>query len=182
MDIKTYEELPYELMLRETKVNGKVIVTSFLNPKEISKKDIGELYKQRWMIEIDLKFIKEVLQMDVLRCKTPEMVRKEIGVHLLAFNLLRTVMAQTAVVYDILPRSISFKGTLQALNSFGDKILLVPEKLYELYDALRKAIASHRIGNRTGRVEPRAVKRRPKAYPRLVKPRNIARNELTKYA
>lgn len=178
MDINIYQEIPDELMLREIEVDGKVIVTSFLDPKEISKKDIAQLYKQRWMIEIDFKFIKQILQMDILRCKTPEMVRKEIGVHLLAFNLLRTVMAQTAVVYGIFPRSISFKATLQALNSFADKILLVTEKISELYEALRKAIVSHRIGNRPGRAEPRAVKRRPKAYPRLAIPRNIARKEL----
>jgi len=181
IDSETYERAPKQLIVRELKVNGKIIVTTFINAKEISKKEIGELYDSRWMIEIDFKFIKEVLQMDILRCKSPEMVRKEIGVHLLAFNLLRTVMAQAASLYDILPRTISFKATLQAVNSFTDKMLLLPDKAVELYQALQQAIVSHRIGNRPGRLEPRAVKRRPKPFPRLKKPRYLAREELNTY-
>ena len=104
--------------------------------------------------------------------KTPEMICKEIGVHLLAYNLIRTVIAQSASLFGILPRKISFKGTVQTLEGFRDKITLVAQKkLPELYRALLKAVAGHGVGNRLGRSEPRAVKRRPKAYPRLTVPR-----------
>jgi hypothetical protein len=101
-----------------------------------------------------------------------------LGVHLLAYNLIRTVMAQAASLYNLSPREISFKGAIQSLNAFQDKILLLPERTTELYEALLQGIASHRIGNRPGRCEPRAVKRRPKSFPRLTEPRKIARSRL----
>jgi len=178
MDKKTYQAIPKTLTVREIKNKKMVIVTTFLEPKTVSRKEIIDLYSKRWNVEIDLKFIKEVLQMDILRCQTPQMVRKEIGVHLLAYNLIRTVMAQAACLYKLSPREISFKGTIQSLNAFRDKILLLAERTIELYEALLQGIASHRIGNRPGRSEPRAVKRRPKSFPRLTEPREIARGRL----
>ena len=99
--------------------------------------------------------------------------------HLLAYNLIRTVMAQAAHRYGASPRTLSFKGTLQQLNAFKETFLHTAEKrLYSMYGYLLEAIASHRVGNRPGRSEPRAVKRRRKPYPLLTKPRDEARNEL----
>lgn len=178
MDKETYQAMPNTLTVREVKNKKMVIVTTFLEPKTVTKKEIIALYSKRWNVEIDLKFIKEILHMDILRCQTPQMVRKEIGVHLLAYNLIRTVMAQAACLYNISPREISFKGAIQSLNAFQDKIILLPERSTELYEALLQGIASHRIGNRPGRSEPRAVKRRPKPFPRLTEPREIARSRL----
>lgn len=178
MDEETYQAMPDRISVREVKHNGMVIVTTFLEPKIVTRQEIVEIYSKRWNVEVDLKFIKEVLKMDILRCKTPLSIRKEIGVHLLAYNLIRTVMAQAAYLYGGSPRTISFKGTLQSLNAFQDKILLLPSLLSELYEALLQGIASHRIGNRPGRSEPRAVKRRPKPFPRLTEPRRIARSKL----
>ena len=179
MDKDVYKTMPAKLPIRETRVNGKVLVSTFLDPKEVSKKELGKLYKLRWTVEIDLKFIKEIMGMDILRCRTPEMVRKEIGVHLLAYNLIRTVMAQAADRHGILPITVSFKGTLQQLDSFVDKIAHATGIIQtRLLDELLRAIAYHRIGNRPGRTEPRAVKRRPKPYPRLSKPRSEARASL----
>ena len=94
--------------IREIKINGKVITTALLDPKEVTRKEIGELYTERWLIEVDFRFIKTVLQMDILRCKTPDMVCKEIWVHLLAYNLIRTVMAQAAHRYNLPPRTPEF--------------------------------------------------------------------------
>lgn len=178
MDEKTYQAIPERISMREVKHNQIVIVTTLLEHEFVTRREIIELYSKRWNIEVDLKFIKEVLQMDILRCKTPLLVHKEIGVHLLAYNLIRTVMAQAAHIYGGLPRTISFKGTLQSLNAFQDKILLLPSRLPELYEALLQGIVSHRIGNRPGRNEPRAVKRRPKPFPRLTEPRKIIRSKL----
>ncbi|PXF54364.1 MAG: IS4 family transposase, partial [Candidatus Methanogaster sp.] len=100
-------------------------------------------------------------------------------VHLLAYNLIRTVMAQTAHRYGISPRTLSFKGALQHLNAFKDTILRTDEEsLPSLYEQILEAISCHRVGDRPGRREPRAVKRRRKPYPLLTKPREEARNEL----
>jgi len=155
-----YCQMPDTLTIREIKSNGKVITTTLIDPKEVTRKELGELYTKRWFIEVDFRFIKTVLQMDVLRCKTPEMVCKEIWVHLLAYNLIRTVMAQAAHRYDVSPRTLSFKGTLQQLNAFKKTFLHTAEKRLPIM------------------YEPRAVKRRRKPYPLLTKPREEARNEL----
>lgn len=109
--------------IRDIKINKKVITTTLLNPKEVTRKELGKLCTKRWLIEVDFRFIKTVLRMDVLRCKTPDMVCKEIRVHLLAYNLIRTVMAQAAYRYNLPPRTLSFKGTLQQLNAFRNIIL-----------------------------------------------------------
>ena len=165
--------------IREIEINRKVITTTLLNPKEVTRKEIGELYTKRWLIEVDFRFIKTVLQMDILRCKTPDMVCKEIWVHLLAYNLIRTVMAQAAHRYNLPPRTLSFKGTLQQLNAFKERFLRTAKKhLSTMCEHLLKAIVSHRVGNRHRRSEPHAVKRRRKPYPLLTKPREEARNEL----
>ncbi len=175
MDEATYLALPETLTVREIKSGRKVIVTTLLEPKQASRKEIAELYTLRWLVEVDLRSIKDTLQMGVLRCKTPAMIRKEITVHLIAYNLIRTVMAQAAVRAGISPRSMSFKGTIQTLNAFRDKIGLVnDEMLPSVFEALINAVASHRVGCRPGRSEPRAVKRRPKPYPLLTKPRSQA--------
>src|SRR4051794_31983106 len=109
--------------------------------------------------------------MDMLRCKTPELVRKEIWTHALAYNLIRTVMAQAAAVHGMAPRTISFKGALQILEAFRPLIAHREDRgpVYReaLYRQLLEAIAAQRVGDRPDRFEPRRTKRRPKGYPRL---------------
>ena len=181
MDKETYKGTADEIILREVKVKGKILITTLLNPKEVSKEEIGELYAKRWLVEVDLRTIKIVLQMDILRCKTPQMVNKEIVVHLLGYNLIRTVMAQTAHQWKILPREISFKATIQLLNAFREKGLLAGNKdLLGNYNNLFKAIGQHRVMDRPGRVEPRLVKRRPKHRLFMTQPRNVLRKLLLK--
>lgn len=181
MDQKTWLDIPESLMLREIKSKRKVLVTTMINPKEVARKEIADLYTKRWLVEVDLKSIKDTMQMGILRCKTPEMVRKEIWVHLLAYNLIRTVMAQAAYQTNIHPRNISFKATIQSLNALYNKLLMATEdQIQKLLESLWSGIASQRVGNRPGRSEPRAVKRRPKPYPRLKVPRNEASKQLKK--
>jgi hypothetical protein len=116
------------------------------------------------------------MQMDVLRCRTPEMIHKEIWAHLLAYNLLRTVMAVAAAEHGIEPRRVSFKGAKQAVTAFAPKIEAArPEDRPALIDALLAVIAYHRVGGRPGRWEPRARKRRPKPGARLNQTRAEAR-------
>jgi hypothetical protein len=118
------------------------------------------------------------MRMDVLRCKTPAMVEKEIRAHLLAYNLPRTVMAVAASGHGIEPRAVSFKGAKQAVTAFAPKIEAArPSDRPALIDALLTAVAYHRVGNRPGRWEPRARKRRPKPGARLTQPRAIAKLE-----
>ena len=134
------------------------------------------MYERRWDGELDIRSIKSTMKMDILRCKTPEMVRKEIWAHLLAYNLLRTVMAVAAGENGLEPRRVSFKGAKPAVTAFAPKIESArPEARPALIDALLAVIAYHRVGDRPGRWEPRARKRRPKRGNSLMQPRATAK-------
>jgi hypothetical protein len=185
MDKETYRSYPEFITLREVSIvhgrsgfrsKSRTVVTTFLNSKDISGKDLKELYDLRWFVEINLLFIKQTMRMDILRCKTPAMVRKEIWAHILAYNLIRKIMAQAAMKYGKNPREISFKLALQVFYAFR-QAGIVCESDSRLYDRMLKAIAYKRINNRPGRIEPRMVKRRPKAFPRLKNPRNFYHRE-----
>lgn len=142
----------------------------------IDGEQIGGLYERRWDGEVDLRSIKSTMQMDVLRCKTPQMVHKEIWTHLLAYNLLRTVMAVAAHENDLEPRQVSFKGATQAVTAFAPKIEAAqPDDRGTLIEALLTTIAYHRVGDRPGRWEPRARKQRPKPAAPLTQPRDVAK-------
>ena len=178
-----YRPYPEVLLMRQVTVDARDkenraerfgVVTTILDPSVGGQ--IGELYERRWDGEVDIRSIKAAMKMDVLRCKTPEMVEKEIWAHLLAYNLLRTVMAVAAAASDVEPRKISFKGAKQAVTAFAPKIEAArPEDRGRLIDALLKTVAYHRVGNRPGRWEPRARKRRPKPGTRLMQPRAVAK-------
>jgi hypothetical protein len=179
-----YRSYPKQLLMRQVAVdardkNNRVqefkVVTTILTPA-IDGKQIGILYEHRWEGEVDIRSIKCTMQMDILRCKTPDMVHKEIWTHLLAYNLLRTVMAVAASENDIEPRKVSFKGAKQAVTAFAPKIEAArPEDRERLIDALLTTIAYHRVGDRPGRWEPRARKRRPRKANKLMQPRDIAK-------
>jgi hypothetical protein len=188
MDEKTYAEIPETLTVRELRVtvdqpgfrvNELVLVTTLLDAAIDPKQEVADLFLQRWNIELDFRSIKDVLQMDVLRCKTPEMVRKEIWMHLLAYNLIRGVMVEAAEAQGKKPRQLSFKGTLQTMTAFQDALRWAsPVDRYRLIGEMLKAIASHEVGDRFGRSEPRANKRRPKPQHYLMEPRSEARKQL----
>jgi hypothetical protein len=179
-----YRKYPETLTVRQVCVEARhknnraeqfKVVTTILDTS-IDGGQIGELYERRWDGEVDIRSIKSTMKMDILRCKTPEMVQKEIWAHLLAYNLLRTVMAVAASVTDVEPRAISFKGAKQTLTAFAPKLEAArPQQRAGLVDALLKAVAYHRVGNQPGRWEPRARKRRPKPSKRLNQPRRIAK-------
>ena len=161
-----------------------VIVTTLLDPIEFTKDDIAEIFFRRWNVELDLRCLKSEMKMEMLRCKTPELVRKEIWTYILAYNLIRTVMAQAATKHNLHPRTISFKGTIQTLEAFQQLIAFTCEhdaaRRMQLYEHLLNAVASHRVANRPGRFEPRKKKRRKRKYPWLVKPRHETKLELLK--
>ena len=190
---ETYDSLPEFLMVREVSVPVEqpgfrtrtiIVATTLLDAGEISKDDLGEIYRARWSAELDLRSLKETMQMDILRCKTPELVRKEMWTHILAYNLIRTVMAQAASKHDMDPRSISFKGAMQTLGAFQPVIALRGQRdrafRVDLYQHLLDAVATHRVADRPDRFEPRRRKRRPKPYDRLMKPRHEAKRAMLK--
>jgi IS4 transposase len=126
MDPATYATMPESLRMREVRVAELTLATTLLDADEVGKLELVELYSQRWQIELDFRAIKTVMQMEILRCKSPEMIRKEIAVHLLAYNLVRTVMAQAACHAQVVPRQLSFKATVQVLNAFEQNLRFCP--------------------------------------------------------
>lgn len=188
MDQATYDRLPDDLEVRELRVRIEqagfrvdelVLVTTLLDPAEFPKEEVAALFLQRWNIELDLRSIKVEMQMEVLRCKTPEMVQKEVWAHVLAYNLVRAQMARAAEGHETEPRRLSFKGAMQTLRGFAEAVSSSsPCRRGELEAEMLRAIASHRVGDRPDRVEPRAKKRRPKPHRLLTVPRLEARKQL----
>lgn len=149
------------------------VVTTLLDNKQFSRQDIAELYGYRWQIELDIRNIKQSIQMDFIRCKSPEMVRKEVWIHLLAYNLIRKIMAQAAERKLIKPREISFTATVQLIGAFNSMFLLIDvEKIETLYEKMLVTIATHHLPKRPGRSEPRKLKRTKDHYPVMKLPRH----------
>ena len=179
MSLEEYRRYPREITVREVKVGKKVLVTTLLAPRKTPKAALKALYFQRWHVELDLRNIKTTLGMEALRCKTPDMCEKELWVYLLAYNLIRLLMAEAALQAGVLPRQLSFKHTLQIWVAWSQRQFL--SNANEDTATLFLLIAGIRVGNRPGRLEPRAVKRRPKPFPLLDKPRCEAREEVRKH-
>jgi hypothetical protein len=176
MSREDYAALPDELILREVKVGKKILVTSFLSPRSVRKAALGELFRLRWHVELDLRAIKTTLQMAELSCNTPQMNEKEVWVHFLAYNLIRLLMAQAAAKAAVHPRTLSFKHTVQLWSEWIARGLC--DRISTSIDLLFTLIGQLRVGNRPGRIEPRARKRRPKPYPWLKIPRSQARQQI----
>lgn len=187
MDEATYAAMPAELELREVRVRVTepgfrtkvlVVVTTLLDARRYTPAALADLYRMRWHAELDLRSLKTVLGMEVLRCLSPDMIRKEVWAHLLVYNLIRTVMAQSAEFHGCTPRALSFTGALQTMAAFAERLLEARGRTVgELHTWLLIAIGAHVVGNRPGRSEPRAKKRRPKPYPLLTQPRPVAQRQ-----
>ncbi|HVS35509.1 MAG TPA: transposase [Gemmataceae bacterium] len=179
-----YRTYPKSILMRQVSIDARdednraerfEVVPTILD-ESIGGGQIADLYERRWDCEVDIRSIKSTMQMDVLRCKTPEMVRKQIWAHLLAYNLLRTVMAVAASENDVEPRKIGFKGAKQVVTAFAPKIEAArPEERARLIGVMLTTFAYHRVGDRPGRWEPLARKRRPKHGARLMQPRAVAK-------
>ena len=165
---------PKELKIREIKTGDKILITTFLDKKATSAKIIKKLYKERWHIEVDFRNIKITLGLTTFKCKSPEMVKKEMWTHFLAYNIIRSLMLDSALYNKMLPRKISFKNSLQLYLHYLENSTQIE------YLKLLKLIAKKEIGNRGGRIEPRAIKKRHNAYPLLMKTRDVARAEVLK--
>lgn len=175
----TYSHYPEKLCMREAEVDHRVLVTSLLDPMATTPRELDNLYRMRWNIEVDWRTIKVTMQMDILRCLTPEMVQKEISVHLLAYNLVRWAVASAAYLGEVLPRTLSFTGAKRVLTAFASQLRQCPnQRLSVMFAMVLGAIASLTLPFRPNRVEPRAKKRRPKNLPLLTIPRRLARIQI----
>lgn len=184
-----WEALPQTMEVREIRrkvhrpgfrTRTVVIITTLLDGEEHSAEELIALFAERWHCELDLRSIKRVLGMHHLKCKTPEMVRKELWTHLLAYNLIRTKMAEAAAAHDVLPRKLSFTSARNHLQNYAVHLQYASGERHRRLEAeLLRHIARSQVGQRPGRKEPRAVKKRNRKYDNLTKPRDKARKELT---
>lgn len=183
-----WESLPAELEMREVRLmvcrkgyraRQITIVTTLIDGDTHSSQDLTDLFKQRWHCELDLRSIKRSLGMHHLCCKTPEMVRKELWAHLLAYNLIRVRMAQAGALHGLLPRTLSFTAAKTHIHNFAASSLhLLSADWQRMEFELLRAIASCRVGQRPDRKEPREIKKRKQKYKYMTKPRNQARQGL----
>ena len=152
-----HRRMPETMLVREFEIDienrsggrEKAIIVTTITDPTISKKEIADLYWARWNCELDIRSIKHALHMDILRCKAPEMIRKEIWCHLLAWNLLRGVMVESAKRNDVLPRQLSVKGTMQAVESFTPAMMAIDGNP-AIYEALLATVSTRKVGNRPG--------------------------------
>ncbi len=179
MSQREYAASPAQLTVREAKIGTRVLVTTMLAPRKVCKRELGALYERRWNIELDFRNIKTTLGLEVLSCKTPQMSEKELWVYLLAYNLIRLLMAQAALQAGVHPRQLSFKHTVQIWTEWVAQGLAGVAATHE--EILFRTIAQRTVGNRPGRLEPRARKRRPKSYQWLKVPRRKARQQIRRY-
>lgn len=193
IDWQTLKSLPERITIRETRVRiqqpgfrcrSMIVVSTLLDAEEVTAGDLAGLYRARWNAELDLRSLKQTMQMDILRCKTPELVRKEIWTHILAYNLVRTIIAQAAIKHAIEPRTISFKGAIQTLEAFQPLFAVQGDRdrahRRNLYQQFLEAVATHRVADRPDRFEPRLRKRRPKKYDSMLQPRHVIKRKMLK--
>lgn len=174
MTLEQYREFPKQLQMRETKTDHQVLVTTMLDHRRTTKAELADLYARRWNVELDLRNIKTTMGMEALHCLTPEMNEKELWVHLLAYNLIRLLMAQAASNAGIDPRTLSFKHTSQLWTEWTARGHSASPVLFAL-------IAQVKVGKRPNRIEPRQQKRRPKPFQWLKTSRKIARDNITRF-
>jgi putative transposase len=186
MSREDYEALPAFLQVREVRVRVEqkgfrtrelIVVTTLLDPEQYPATALAMLYRQRWQAELHLRSLKIVMQMDHLRCKTPHRVRNEFYMHLIAYNLIRKVMAVAAFKAGVEPWTVSFKGALQTMARLLP-LLHTNIPIEAWCDALLQAITTHTVGDRPDRFEPRLKKRRPKQYKHLREPREHYKSQV----
>ena len=162
--------MPEEILIRivEVQVQDRgfrverfEVATTLLDAREYPAEAIAGLFFRRWQAELYLDQIKTSLGLEMLRCKSPEMIAKELWVGFLAYNTIRIQMAQAAECFDVPLQEISFTVTMNTMVAFREARSVEERAL------MLAAIVQVRVGQRPGRSEPRAVKRRSKPYERL---------------
>jgi len=192
MSQEEFAALPATLLVRQLRYQGVepgfrtqtvILVTTLLDAQRYSKAKLAELYNLRWQAEVNLKHLKTTLKMDFLRCKSPAMVRKDLYVHLLAYNLLRALMLQSSQQNGIEPLQLSVQSARQLLLSFIPQLIHADVlQRQDRYQLILILLWEQRLPQRPHRSEPRVVKRRPKSYPRMTRPRSSYRSDQTQAA
>lgn len=175
-DRLTVRELTVRVNVPGFRTKTVVIVTTLLDDKAFPARAFAQLYRRRWAVELYLRHIKTTMGMDILRCKTPDMVEKELWMHVIAYNLVRAIMLEAATTYAVRLERLSFKGTIATLRQWAPTLAQAqsdPQQSAPLYRLMLYYIAADPVPHRPDRIEPRAKKRRPKNYPLLTKPRRI---------
>jgi hypothetical protein len=169
----TVREIYYYIIIPGFRTQRVSLITTLLDTTKYSTLEVLRLYGERWNVELNLKHLKTTLKMEVLRCKTPQMVRKELYVYLLAYNLLRTLMWSAGNTYGVHFLRLSLQGTRHHLDNFIPKLLAATStQRHQIYRTLLKVIVHKSVPDRPGRSEPRVRKRRPKSYPLMQQPRH----------
>jgi len=192
MDEASYQKIPETLELREIRYSviepGRRtrsidVITTLTDAVEYTREDLAQLYGFRWNAELDIRAIKSNLNLGHVRCKSPEMVRRELWATLLAYNLIRTTAAAAALLHGKQPRQISFTATCQYVLASWMSLscgLIPGSQLVRHCLTMLRQIAACEVGNRPGRLEPRVLKRRRHGYKLMQKPREALRAELRK--
>jgi hypothetical protein len=167
--------LRFKLARRGFRPESVTLVTTLVDAQKYPAQDIAELYARRWQIELWFRAIKTSMGMEVLRCKSPEMLHKELEMFFIAYNLIRCLMAQAGTLHTVALERLSFKGTVDAMRQFSAALAQArsKKKQHQLIARLLEVIARDQVPERPGRREPRAVKRRPKPYQLLIRPRHL---------
>jgi len=172
-------EVTFQVECKGYRTRKITLVTTLLDPDKYPPESLAELYLKRWRIELWFDDIKTSMQMDVLRCKTPEMIEKEVLMHMIAYNLVRSVMQAAGITYGESMEALSFKGAVDRISEWAWPIYSAStaRERESMQSKLLKNIAEDLLEHRPGRYEPRVVKRRPKAYPAMKQPRQKYRDE-----
>jgi hypothetical protein len=170
----TVRILRFTATIRGFRSRRLTLVTTLLDPTLFPTQQLISLYARRWRLELCLRDLKTTLGMEALRCKTPDMAEKELLAYLLAHNLVRCVMAEAVARYSVDLERVSFKGTIDAVRQYSAAIAQARNQKMrrQLWEDLLLNLARDLVPLRPNRQEPRGVKRRPKPYPLLNKPRH----------
>lgn len=185
MTDEQYAEYPTFILVRHLKYKVEqggfrtrevILATTLLDAEIFKAEELAAMYYRRWSVELHIRSLKTQMQMDHLRCKTPEMVRKEIYCHMIGYNLVRCAMLASALKSKLNPWQLSFTGAMQALEEFAASLRLGTTGCDQQWSNLLDAISELEVGHRPGRQERRERKRRPKSYKLMMRPRNPNRN------
>ena len=179
---RQWRQLPAQITVRVIRFTATIrgfrgrrvtLVTTLLDPQHYPAAEIIALYARRWRLELCLRDLKTAMGMEQLRCKTPDMAEKELLAYLVAHNLIRCVMAEAVARHDVDLERFSFKGTVDAVRQYSAALgqARTRQLRRQLWEDLLWNLARDLVRHRPGRLEPRAVKRRPKPYPLLNNPR-----------
>ena len=188
ISVTAHEALPEKIEVRVIKITcapkgfrpkTKFILTTHIDSKKVPKADLADLYRKRWQVELNLRSIKTVLGMDVVRSTSEEMVIKEVWVHMLAYNLVRETMCAVAATKRCLPSEVSFRATQQIMSTWR-LVNAVRGKPLHQDEMIELLMTQSLVGQRPDRYEPRAIKRRQKSYRLLIHSRAVAKTMLHK--